>query len=131
MSKVVHRKPVWGWGVALLSTLLLTSPMAASALLHALAHASTNLSQQAFPNATAAHESPRRAEDESLAAAESERPHEQRLDPEPDALAAVVRPCRALVFVPDDAAPKAARDASFAVRSPLLSSVSSRAPPAV
>lgn len=36
MSKIVHRQPVWGWSVALLSTLLL-SPVATATLLHALA----------------------------------------------------------------------------------------------
>lgn len=118
MSKVLHRRPTWGWSVVLLSTLLL-SPATAQALMHAL-HVATAAPVRTAADAAA--EGPRRrgADDEEALlraarlAAEGE---ETRIDPAPEgqesedasgggsaaAPAYVLLPAQTVLLVPDEA----------------------------
>lgn len=125
MSKVVHRKPVWGWSVVLLSTLLLSSPVTAAALLHAIAHASATAPNPTGPGAA---QTPRRAEGEEVSqTASGELP--LRLDTLPGSVAVLVA-SRALLLVPDEAAPGPAP--AFSTDAPVSSAPAatpSRAPP--
>lgn len=111
MSKVVHVKPVWGWSLVLLSTLLL-APGAGTAALHAAlllaAQAQTAAPRApAPPSSTTAETSaaPRRADDEwtQRLRAQSSRPLTLRLTgfAQPDTLAVLV-PARQVVLVPDE-----------------------------
>ena len=133
VGKLVHRKPVRGWGVVLLSTLLLSSsPTAATALLHALAQAA-GFSGNAFAAVPAASgsvvasSSPRRAEEKAARITRSERL--LRLDIEPDA--ALVFPARGVLLVPDeDTGPRVLLSAiSEPVPSRPIVPTSPRAPP--
>ena len=136
MSKVVHRKPVWGWGVVLLSTLLL-SPVAANALLAALAaqQASPSLAKGASaPGVASATSSPRRADDEDAlrAAARGDRPLTLRLDTQhPDAAAvALVFSSQTILLVPDDVPAVRAPAPGTAPRLCSHAATPPRAPPA-
>ena len=109
MGKLVHRKPVWGWSVVLLSTLLLSSsPTTAAAMLHALAQAASLAEASVVPGATRSVDpSPRRTKErDALAAARGEQPLRLRLDTEPDTIV-LVFPALSLLLAPDDDAPLA------------------------
>ncbi len=150
MSKVVHAKPVWGWSLVFLSTLLL-APGASTAALHAAlllaAQAQTAAAPPlarvpAPPTAPAAETSaaPRRADDEwaQRLRAQSARPLLSLLRltgfAQPDTLAVLV-PARQVLLVPDEgdapkrfapsSAPRAARVAALDAATPP------RAPPFV
>ncbi len=131
MGKLVHRKPVWGWSVVLLSTLMLSSPQAATALLHALAQAASAAEAGSRGTTAAPLPLPRRFEEKDALAARSERPLTLRLDAEPDPDLSFVVPARAVLLVPDDAlslAPlPAPSDAAF---SRPVAAAAPRAPPA-
>ena len=102
MSKVVHPKPVWGWSVVLLSTLLL-SPTAGAAALHALAQAYAASLTDALPQrGSSAVPAPRRVEDEWALRARSQRPLSLRLDTHPDTVA-ILLPSQTVLLIPDDA----------------------------
>nr|CAA9279413.1 hypothetical protein AVDCRST_MAG63-3442 [uncultured Armatimonadetes bacterium] len=134
MSKIVHRKPVWGWSAVLLSTLLL-SPMATATVVQALAQAPWLLSgtSSLASGGDAAPRGARRADAEAaLRAARSERPLTLRLDADPDVVALVV-PRRALllVLVPDDVSALHAPVFEEALPSRSGHPRPSRAPPSV
>jgi len=152
MSKVVHAKPVWGWSLVLLSTLLL-APGASTSALHAAlllaaqartaaapASSSARLPAPAPPAGTPNAQTPdaaRRADDEwtRRLRAQSSRPLtllDLTGNAQPETLAVLV-PARQVVFVPDEGdapagfAPSSAprsRSAAFDAATPP------RAPPA-
>ena len=141
MSKVVHAKPVWGWSVVLLSTLLL-SPVAGTAALQALlAQASAAAAAQpatggssSQPASAALLTAPCRSDDEWALRlrAQNDRPLTLRFDTQPDVVAVLV-PARSVLLVPDE---DAASAVSFALAAfglpplPLNAATPPRAPPA-
>jgi hypothetical protein len=131
MGKLVHRKPVLGWSVVLLSTLMLSSPCTATALLYALARAASAAEAGSPGTGVAPVPFPRRVEEKDALAAHSERPLTLRLDAEPDPGLSVVLPARSVLLIPDDAlalAPLPA--ASDAAPSRPVAAAAPRAPPA-
>ena len=108
MSKsIMHAKPVWGWSVFLLSTLLL-SPTAGTLTLHVLAQAYAAASQTPAPGQTAAaaHVTPgntaRRSDEEwTRLRARGERPLLLRWDTQPDTVA-ILLPAHTVLLVPDE-----------------------------
>lgn len=127
MSKVVHRKPVWGWSVVLFSTLLL-SPVAAAALLHALGHVA-NHGDVTTTRTDPTNQSPRRTgKEDALLRSRGEQPRTLRFDTDPDAVA-ILFSQRAVQRVLDDA-PLAHKHAPRqATCSGSCTATDSRAPP--
>ena len=136
MSKsIMHAKPVWGWSVFLLSTLLL-SPTAGTLTLHALAQAYATASQTPAPRLPAAaasttfENSPRRSDEEwTRLRARGERPLLLRLDTQPDTIA-ILLPAHTVLLVPDEGTLQYVTDtAAVSVTAPDTTAPS-RAPPA-
>jgi hypothetical protein len=145
MSRLTHRQPVWNWGtfgVVLLSTLLL-SPVAGTALWHAL-FAAEYAPQQTAPvsrgQQQAAAQAPRRVspDEEALrAAARNGQLRAIRLDTDPDhpgeATIALVVPTRTLLLVSDEATVASGLPPRLEAASPPYAAAPSapRAPPFV
>ena len=130
MSKVVHPKPVWGWSVVLLSTLLL-SPTAGVVALRALAQAYAASLTDALPQSGQSSASPRRADDAWVRRARNQGPLlSLRLDTHPDTVA-ILWPSQTVLLVPDDAPVLHAPSDAPPLISSVRAATPSRAPPFV